>query len=258
MDPSLLKILFLSVVQGIAEFLPISSDGHLVLGGQLVGLTENQSTVTIVLHGGTLLSIIVVFWRRILQLLLSDRRVIMLMIIGTLPAAVFGLLMKAKLEWLLENPWWAAGGLLFTAAVLWTIQRAPQGDGEYQKLGWKQALWIGTCQATAILPGVSRSGTTIAAARYAGLKRDDAVNFSFLLAIPAICGALVLESIKLYKQPDLSIPWTHLAIGTVVSFLLGIVALRWLMRWSQHDRLHWFIYYLIPLSIVAFIWLAVR
>jgi undecaprenyl-diphosphatase len=256
------KILILAVVQGIAEFLPISSSGHLIiLGALLEELSSSVSklgespTLEIILHAGTLGSILVVFWKRILNLLTSDRRVLPLLVIGTVPAAIVGLTIKSQFSTLLMNPTLAAAMLLVTGCMLVVLGRLSPREGRYTELNWRAAVIIGCFQAFAILPGVSRSGSTILGGRLLGLKNEDSVTFSFLLAIPAILGASLLAMKDIWQQVhagetlEFSIP--ELAVGALVSFLFGILALNWLIGWSRKDRLHWFAWWCFPAGIWA-------
>ncbi|EMI20087.1 bacitracin resistance protein (BacA) [Rhodopirellula maiorica SM1] len=258
----MLQILFLAVVQGIAEFLPISSSGHLVVLGALTGKLSESPTLEIILHAGTLGSILVIYWRRILDLLFSDRRVIGMLIVGTIPAVIVGLTIKKNFEWLMRSPLLAGSMLIVTGIFLVLLGRLKPRDGEYQKMSLLAAFGVGCFQAFAILPGISRSGSTILGARLLGVKNEDSVTFSFLLAIPAICGAVVLELKDFIEARQLSAAMqadsadvafspTALAIGAVVSFLVGIIALKWLIGWSRLDRLHWFAWWCIPAGVVA-------
>lgn len=259
---TLLILLILAVVQGIAEFLPISSSGHLIVLGNWLGRlngTEGPlpdlSDVNIVLHLGTLLSIVVFYWRRVLKLLTDDRRVVWLMFLGTLPAVVVGLPLKMMFEHLLESP--LVAGLLFpvTGILLLMTLRLPVGEIDYRKMTWQDALFIGCTQALAILPGLSRSGTTIAAGLYRGLNRSSAATFSFLLAIPAILGAGVLEGIDIVKDSKpISVPVNHLLLGVGVSFIVGLGAVWLLNRWLQSGRIQIFAWYCIGLGVVVVGW----
>ncbi len=251
------KILILAAVQGIAEFLPISSSGHLIiLGALLEELSSSVSelgespTLEIILHAGTLGSILVVFRNRILKLLVSDRRVLPLLVIGTVPAAIVGLTIKSQFLPLLTNPTLAAAMLLVTGCMLVLLGRLAPRDGCYADLNWRAAVIIGCFQAFAILPGVSRSGSTILAGRLLGLKNEDSVTFSFLLAIPAILGASLLATKDIWQQVNagetLEFSISELAIAASVSFLVGIAALTWLVGWSKQDRLHWFAWWCFP------------
>lgn len=243
------------MVQGIAEFLPISSSGHLVILNNLLGGLGESATLVIILHAGTLGSILVVYWRRILDLLTRDRRVIGLMVIGTLPAVVVGLPIKEWFPWITESPYVAAPMLILTGILLVVLGKLPKRFGKYSQLSWTGAFVVGCFQAVAILPGISRSGSTILAGRLMGLSKEDSVTFSFLLAIPAICGAVTLAIKDLVKDSAFSseaanaLPIWLLLAGTLCAFVVGIAALKWLIRWSQEDRLHWFAYWCIPVGI---------
>jgi undecaprenyl-diphosphatase len=247
----LMEMVVLAIVQGIAEFLPISSSGHLVIVGALLGDRSESAAVEIILHTGTLASILVVFWQRIVTLLTSDRRVIPLLVIGTIPAVVVGLPIKMYAEHILKNPLLAGCMLLVTAALLLVLHRLPHRDNDYLHFRWWQAFVVGCFQAFAILPGVSRSGATIFGGRLLGLRGPDAVTFSFLLAIPAICGATVLAVKDLRDEGVSGDDLMLLIVGAVIAFVVGIFALRWLIRWSRKERLHWFAYWCAPVGVLV-------
>jgi undecaprenyl-diphosphatase len=256
-------LMLLAVVQGIAEFLPVSSSGHLiVLGNVLAGdgqALPDLADVNIVLHLGTLGSIVVFYWQRVLKLLTDDRRVIWLMFVGTIPAVIVGLPLKMMFEHLLESP--LVAGCLFpvTGLILLLTLRLPKGEVDYRHMTWRDALFIGCSQALAILPGLSRSGTTIAAGLYRGLNRASAATFSFLLAIPAILGAGVLEGIDLIKdQHTLAVPVNQLLIGAGVSFIIGLGSIWLLNRWLQSGRIQIFAWYCIGLGVVVISWCLLR
>ena len=239
----LTEILILAVIQGIAEFLPISSSGHLVLASHWLGDQSASADVNIVLHTGTLLSIIVFYARQLLALLDRDRQAIPLIIVGTIPAVVLGLLIKSQFESVLENPWLAACMLFVTGTLLLISKRLPEGDLELTSIGYGKALGIGLFQALALLPGISRSGSTIVAGLLAGTKRETAATFSFLLAIPAIGGASLLEIIDLARGAEASASIGTLAVGAAVSFAVGLLSLNWLIRWLRSGKLHLFAFW---------------
>ncbi|MEM6688782.1 MAG: undecaprenyl-diphosphate phosphatase [Planctomycetota bacterium] len=269
--PPIVEVIVLAVVQGIAEFLPISSSGHLVIIGSWLGKIDEEPTLEILLHAGTLGSIIVVFWKRILRLLTEDRRVIGLLVVGTIPAAFFGILIKSQFKEWLRSPMLAGCMLILTAGILWWLGRlsrsaAPQKDAteakacskeqpSYVVMSFLKVLVVGCFQAFAILPGISRSGSTILGGRLMGLNRDDALTLSFLLAIPAIGGASVLALKDLKDQIDageeMKYSLGQLGLGTCLAFLVGIFALRWLIRWNQSDRLPWFAWWCLPMGILV-------
>lgn len=248
-----LKMILLSVIQGISEFLPISSSGHLVITESLMDIQADQTDVNIVLHAGTLLSILIFYHRTILRLLSQDRRVIPLMIVGTLPVVAIGLTAKKFAEPLLESPLLAGCMLPVTGLMLLIIPRIPRQDQSYTQISYKQALLIGFAQAIAILPGISRSGSTIVAGLMTGLSRQSAATFSFLLAIPAISGATILELAEIYSNQHLSTPLSLLAAGALISALIGLLALWLLVRWLEKGKLHYFAYWCIPLGIIIVI-----
>lgn len=253
----MIEIVILAIVQGIAEFLPISSSGHLVILNALfsAGELSESPTLEVILHAGTLGSILVIYWRRILDLLTRDRRVISLLIVGTLPAVVIGLTIKTQFEYILRYPMLAGAMLLVTATMLVILGRLRPRDGDYQSMTHRTAFLIGCFQAFAILPGVSRSGSTILGGRLLGLKNDDSVTFSFLLAIPAILGATVLTLKDVVEQVRDGVPLEYslpeLSIGAAIAFFVGIFALKWLIGWSRQDRLHWFAWWCYPAGIVV-------
>jgi undecaprenyl-diphosphatase len=254
-----LEMIVLAIVQGIGEFLPISSKGHVVIGDALfhqVGydLGEDKLTVNIILHFGTLLTILVFYWRRVWQLLGQDRRVIGLLVVGSLPVAVIGGLLKKPLEAAFENPLYVGLMLPITGALLiWSAGRTA-GNTTCRQLSYGRALVIGIAQGFALLPGISRSGTTIVAGLGVGLRRDEAATFSFLLAIPAIAGATLLKARDLLRAPPDATPWPVLALGAAVSFLVGLAALWWLNRWLRQGRLYLFACWVIPLGAAVTVW----
>ncbi|MDX1945318.1 MAG: undecaprenyl-diphosphate phosphatase [Pirellulaceae bacterium] len=254
------QVVVLAIVQGIAEFLPISSSGHLVVLAPLLfgqrTAPEGMTDLSIVLHLGTLGSILVYYRQRIARLFAEDRRTLGLLIVGTLPAVVVGLPLKLWLEPVLESP--LVAGFLFPVtglAILWAMRR-PEGTTEYRDLSWSRALLIGTAQAAAILPGLSRSGSTISAGLGVGLSRSAAATFSFLLAIVAICGAGVLEGIDLAKadSPRLATSPGLLAVGAAISFVVGLGALALLDRMLQRGQLQWFAWYCFALGAAVIGW----
>ena len=230
--PEFLQVIILAVVQGIAEFLPISSSGHLVAVEALLGKHTESTELSVMLHFGTLLAILVFYRSRIISLLNEDRRVIPLLILGTIPAAVIGLYLKKYHEGLLKDPLLTGFMLVITGYILMALPKIKPGKKEYTQLAILPVMLIGIAQAFALLPGISRSGTTIVMGSLMGLKRQSAATFSFLLAIPAIGGASVLEA-KDIMENGASTPIGLLAIGALVAFVVGLAALNWLVKWIE-------------------------
>lgn len=229
-----IQMLVLAVVQGLTEFLPVSSSGHLVLFQHFLETREGDVFFDIVLHVGTLGSVLVVYWRELMRLLRFDQaalKYILSLAIGTLPAVAVGLLAKDFIEGLFHSPVFAAGGLLYTATLLFSTKFS-RDSGSRLSDPWEpkaivpsKALVIGVAQALAILPGISRSGSTIAASLWLGLPRAEAARFSFLLSIPAIGGALVLQLASGTEQSRGD--FLPLLAAAVVAFAVGLLAIRW-------------------------------
>lgn len=252
--PESVQIFILSIVQGIAEFLPVSSSGHLNVFQDLIGEMPETAELNIVLHFGTLLAILAFYWKRILALLSSDRRIIPLLVVGTIPAAVIGIYLKKFHEPLLASPLVSGWMFPITGLMLLLLHRTREGDREYEKIDYGSVILIGFAQAFALLPGISRSGSTIVAGSLLGLKRQSAATFSFLLAIPAILGATLLEVKDIVEAGGTETAIPLLVAGAAVAFAVGLMSLNFLVKWLEAGRLHLFAWYLIPLGIIVVLW----
>jgi undecaprenyl-diphosphatase len=253
------QVLVLAVVQGITEFLPISSDGHLVALSALImpGLDpERFMGLEMALHLGTLGSILVYYRREIVGLLGQDRRLIPLLIVATIPSVIVGLALRELMPDVLHNAFLAGLMLPVTGSLLLIAARFQKPDQtDYQRISLRQAMLIGLAQPFALLPGISRSGTTITAGLLTGLSPRAATTFSFLMAIPAIAGAGGYEVLKMYLKPsEDQLPALWLLMGAVLSFVVGLAAIQFLNRMLERNRLHWFAWWCIPLGIVVVIW----
>lgn len=249
------QVIILGIVQGITEFLPVSSDGHLALLQNLFGIHEHVLTLTIVLHFGTLLSILLVYRHDLLPLL-KQWKLCALIVLATIPAGFVGLTLKSYIEQASQVPWIAAAGLIATAVLLLVGQYWERNRDGLEKLGPAQALLIGLFQTIAILPGVSRSGSTISAGLMTGLRRDAATTFSFFIAIPVLAGACLLEGKDLLAEHFPPHVLWMLAAGALTSFVVGVAALQFLIRLVKQRQLHWFAYYCLALAAVTFVWQA--
>jgi undecaprenyl-diphosphatase len=264
MDASIFKIIILAAVQGIAEFLPISSSGHLVVIGKLLEFNPEASVqMNIVLHAGTLSAIIIYYFKELLNLLKpTGYKLLLPLFIGTLPVAIVGVLIKKTgLDDILFNNLFIPGiGFLITATLLWWGLRKGTDATPLEKISLKQALLVGIAQSIAIMPGISRSGSTISAGLKLGLKKADAARFSFLLAIPAIGGASLVEILSALKKQENVINSSQgipLLIGFVVSAVIGYAALRLLLKLLQKGRLDIFAWYLYLAGASVLIWATV-
>lgn len=245
-DIPLWKVVFLGALQGVTEFLPVSSSGHLVIFQQYLGLGREGSFLMafdVTLHFGTLCALLVFFWRDLIWIFQSPdgRRLGLLLIVATIPAAVIGILFKGFFEMLFADIIPTSFFLMVTGTFLWLTRKAAAPSIDFTRLGQKQAWLIGSAQAAAILPGISRSGATIAAGLFLKLKPDAAVRFSFLMAIPAILGATVLETDKF-----LPLDWKILfpvGVGMLTAFGVGYLAIRWMLKIMGRRQLHHFAWY---------------
>ena len=260
-----LRILILAVIQGITEFLPISSDGHLVVGNELLkrwqGRTQPEEALTLILalHLGTLGSIAVVYFERLRQIVRElDWRLCSMIALASVPAAIVGIGFKKTFEELFNSPLAAGYGFLLTSFMLLLGQRFQGGSITERNLPWPIALIVGCFQAVAILPGVSRSGCTISGGLLCGMERESTATFSFLIAIPAIGGAVLLDAVKLLQPGSNAAaettPWGLYSLGAVVSFFVGIAALRLLLRMLSRQKLHWFGYYCLAAGLLTIVW----
>lgn len=248
-----LTAIVLGVIQGIAEFLPISSDGHLVIAEHLLGIEEDNLAMTVALHIGTLASILVVYRRDVLPAL-KQPRLVMAVIAATLPLVFVGLFVKDAVEQTFGSPMIAGFGLLLTALVVGLMPRVERGQFGLEQTTWKQGLIVGLFQTIAVLPGVSRSGTTIFGGLTTGMRREAAANFSFYIAVPAIAGAAVLHGKDLLKGGAGGLAPGPTLAGMLTSFVVGVAALRLLLGLVSRSKLHWFAWYCAALGTGVIIW----
>ena len=257
----IMQAIVLGAVQGATEFLPISSSGHLVIIPWLFGWPHHSLLFDTVLHWGTLLSIILVFWRDLVRIFVAsvqslahrslqdpNARLGWYIIAGTIPAALAGLLFKDYFESLFSNALAAGFFLLVTAALLAGSEqfaRRIQTTQELDRLSLSQALFIGCAQALALAPGLSRSGSTIAAGLTTGLRRDAAARFSFLLGTPAFLGAGLIQLAATISEDGSQVvnQIPVLLAGFLVSTAIGFVAIRLLLSYLRSHSLYIFAVY---------------
>ena len=249
----------LGIIQGLTEFLPVSSSGHLVMGQHLFGLTEPALFFDISLHMGTLAAVLIVFFQEIRSILRSllafarsrmgaggelhaaadpdDLKLALFIVVGSIPTAIIGLILREFSDQLFSSITLVGVMLLVTAATLWSIRKGGAAE-RARELSTGRSLAIGLVQGLAVIPGISRSGSTIAVALHLGLSRENAAKFSFLLSLPAIIGAEILslrESFATGAHMD-----APTLIGTAVSFVTGYIALKILLGVVRKGQLHYF------------------
>ncbi|BAU26441.1 undecaprenyl-diphosphatase [Aneurinibacillus soli] len=240
------QAILLGIIQGITEFLPISSTGHLYLGRHLFGLDEAGLFLDTMLHIGTLFAVLAVYGDDVFEIIRRPfSRLTGLLVVGTIPAAGLGLLLEDFFEEISRTGVTVGYEFLLTGFILWVADRwRDQGRREFSDLTYGDAVFIGCFQAAAIMPALSRSGLTIAASFLRGLDRDTAARFSFLLSIPAIGGGVVLQGAKLFTgEVRESIGLMPLLLGAIFSGLAGYVAVRWMIGLLKRGSLKWFAIY---------------
>lgn len=256
------QAVILGIVQGITEFLPVSSDGHLVVTQHLLGLTSSMLTFDVFIHLGTLAAVLLYFrgiiWEHLSGLFDSRRRpaaihLLIQLIVATLPAVVFGLLFKDFIEETFGSAYVAAGSWFVMGLILVFAARFSGGRDQIRNIRAFDSLLIGVAQVFALLPGISRSGMTIATGMMRGLKPVEAARFSFLMSIPAVAGAEVLQ----LSDGGTSGMWTDPAMltGAVTAFVVGMGAIAFLLRMLNTGNLRPFGYYCIAASVVILAYL---
>ncbi|MFW6275981.1 MAG: undecaprenyl-diphosphatase UppP [bacterium] len=267
---NLIESLVLGIVQGLTEFLPVSSSGHLVIVQRFFNIVSENLAFEVVVHLGTLLSVLVVFYDDIIKMIRSffggiigkkvkicyqedyHFKLAILVIVGTVPAVIAGLFFNDFFKSIFHNVKLVGVTLLITAVILF-LTRFVTNRGK--KLTFWKSVLIGIGQAMAIFPGISRSGTTISTSLYLGLNREEAARFSFLLSIPAIAGAAVLELSDLFKTGLVINQVWVLIIGFIASFIVGYIAIRFLLRLIKTGKFSWFAPYCAALGIFVLLFL---
>jgi len=264
---NIIQAIILGIVQGLTEFLPVSSSGHLAVAQMLLRVPEDRIFfLTVMLHVGTLVSVIVVYWNDLINIVIEFvrmcvdisrkkgagldneyRRLGVLIIVGTIPTGLMGLLLKDIFSGFYTSRLIIGISLLITGSLLWFAERSQEKSSTHLKplgkMTWKNAFIVGIFQGFAITPGISRSGSTIAGALFQGINKETATRYSFLLSFPAITAATLLEAkdIATFGMGDVTFP--ILLVGIASSFLAGIFAIKTLINLIKKGKLFYFSYY---------------
>lgn len=249
------QAILLGIVQGLTEFLPVSSSGHLVLSQEFMGLSHSGLLFEIVVHFSTLLAVLLFFWKDILALRMQQFKVL---VIGTIPAVVIGLLFKDLFESLFATPLFVSVALLGTAGLnFWTDRllgkqqsNGSEANNQASFPSIRNAVVIGFFQAFAIIPGISRSGSTIAGGMSQGLRKEQAFSFSFILSIPAILGATALQLLDVVEVGE-SIVIGPLLVGGFAAFISGYLSLKLLKKLVVRARFEIFAWYCVAVAVVS-------
>jgi undecaprenyl-diphosphatase len=266
----IVQAIVMGVVQGLTEFLPISSSGHLILVPYLFGWTDpflDSLAFSVVLHAGTLLALLIYFrddWARLIPAGFAtirdrsfrddrDRRLAWLLVVSTIPAAVLGIALNDVIEQNVRQAGLVAVMLVIGAAILWSADRWGPRTHTIDRLTMRGALGIGLAQALALVPGVSRSGISISAGLFAGLDREGAARYSFLMATPVILGAVLYEGQKLVRGQVGGAEPAIMLVGVVASFVAGIFAIAILLRYVRTRSYTIFVVYRLVLAVIVLV-----
>ncbi|MGO3068080.1 undecaprenyl-diphosphate phosphatase [Corynebacterium casei] len=268
---SWIQVIVLSIVQGLTEFLPVSSSGHLRIVSELFWGQDAGASFTAVIQLGTELAVVVFFAKMIWQILTGwfkgwvdkesrgqDWKMGWFVIVGSIPIGILGLLGKDLIRDALRNLWITASMLILFSLVFIVAERVGKKNRGFDDLTMKDAIVMGLCQCLALIPGVSRSGGTISGGLFLGLDREVATRFSFLLAIPAVLAS------GLFSLPDAFDPaegqaasGMQLLVGTSIAFVVGYASIAWLLKFVSNHSFEWFAAYRIPVGIFVMILLAI-
>ena len=262
-----IKVIILGIVQGFTEFLPVSSSGHLVLAAEFLNFQEEGVAFEVFVHLGTLFSVLVVFRVKIYQMLFAPFKIILkrnrsedvleafrwviYIIIGTIPAALIGLIFKDQIESIFSSFLLVLAMLLVTGTMMISSRYI---NNQNERFSVMKSLIIGVAQAFAILPGISRSGSTIVTGMLLKIDRSKAAEFSFLLSIPVILGATILKIKDLAGSPITTNEIILLIIGTVSAFISGYLAIIWLLDIVKKGKLEWFGLYCYGIVLLSGVW----
>lgn len=266
---SIIDALILGIVQGLTEFLPISSSGHLVLARELLNLGQSKSIAfEVFVHFGTFISVILIFWKDIKQILNvfikgilnplkikilfkenDDFRLAIFILIGSVPAGLVGIMFDKEIEMLFGDPKFVSVMLLITGAIIYITKFA--NPREESKVGFWSSILIGIAQSIAIIPGISRSGITISTGLFSGVSRVNSAKFSFLLSLPVILGATILKTAEVFSDPNLLDDIFVLIIGTISAAVSGYLAIRLVINLLMHKKFNWFSFYCFVVAIIG-------
>lgn len=270
---SFIEILILGFIQGVAEFLPISSSAHLIIFRDLFGIGSGMSanmelTFDIALHFGTLLAIGVFFFKDFIKMISkgftkgikdNDGKILWYLVAATIPAAIVGVLFEDVIENIIRSNYVViALALAIMGVIIYLADKYSKESKDIKKMTLKDAVIIGCSQVFALIPGFSRSGTTIAAGRVLGLERESAAKFSFFLSAPVVLGAVLLQLLKGSAWSVILANMSTFILGILVSFIVGILCIKFLLKYLQKHNFKIFMIYRIVLALVVLIYIMVR
>ncbi len=253
------QALVLGLVQGLTEFLPVSSSGHLILVRELMGLNSADSSqfnllFDIMVHAGTLIAVVIVLYKDILGLFKKPFKRLGMLVVACVPAVIVGFTCKDYIEQYFSTAQYLCFFFLFTAVIMLVSEIVAKRNNSPKDLSWGGAVAMGVMQGVGVFPGVSRSGSTIFGGTVAGTDRKQVATFSFLMSIPIILGSLLLSVIDIAQAGALvQIDWFDIVVGMVAAFASGYIAIRVMLRLIAKANYKWFSLYLVIVSILTFV-----
>ena len=263
----LLQAILLGIVQGLTEFLPVSSSGHLLLGQYFLGLDQQRFGLSfdVALHLGTLVAVVAFLWRDLLRMAYAlvrsstrgrnladpDQRLAYLILVSTVPAALIGFVFEDFFEGAVRSPWVVVFNLVLVGVLFIVAEAVGSRSRRADKLGFSEAVGIGFAQAAALVPGVSRSGATITLGLFLGLRREEAARFSFLMSVPAIAGAGLSQLAEVVSEGMDAWGALMFGAGFVSAAVVGYLAIKFFLRFVVHHSLRAFAYYRFGLAAVV-------
>ena len=257
-------MLILALVQGLTEFLPISSSGHLVLTGKVMCWEDQGLAIDVAVHVGTLVAVALYFWRDIWMMVIGlgrlvtgrgghQARILVNVVVGTIPVVIVGFLFKDYVAVFLRDVELIAWTTIGFGLILWIADRVGMTVWRVEHMGLSSALLIGLSQVLALVPGTSRSGITMTSARLLGLERSEAARFSMLLSIPTILAAGTLTGLDIYEQGGLTLG-SDVVLAAGLAFVSGLIAIALMMRWLRHAGFGPFVIYRVLLGSLLLYW----
>ena len=261
---NLIHSILLGIIQGLTEFIPVSSTAHLLIGQKLLGLPADDAMFSflVIVQLGTLVSLFAFYWKDLLSIAKAtldfrrstpERNLGLYIIIATIPALLAGYLLKDAVEALFRQPMLEASIRLFTAAVLLTLaELLSKKNRSLESMTWPDALFVGIMQVIAVFPGASRSGTTISGGMFRGFDRPSAARFAFLMSVPVLLAAGGYEMLDVIKMPNLSEFLPLLAVGFITAAVVGWFAIKWLIDYLGKGSLYVFAAYCAVVGAIVF------
>lgn len=251
---TILEAFILGIVQGLTEFLPVSSSGHLVLAQKLFGIEGGVVFFNVAVHLATLFAVCIALWEEVLKLIKKPFcKMTGLLVIATVPAVLVGLLLNDVFDSITASGVTVGLGLLVTGAVLLATIKLKPGKRNLDDLKWYDALIAGIAQAIAIVPGISRSGMTIVANLSLKMKKELAVKFAFLMSIPVILGGFILETYQMISDGSASVEWIPIVIGMIAAGISGYFAIKLFIKTVMKGNLKWFAFYAFAIGLLVLI-----